>query len=153
MAWKKRRKNPPTQPQPQSLTPKAVATPSEIPPVVKSLMEEAADRVKTELTTTGRIRPKAFFLYDEESPGSTSKIVTVTLSVRSEEQREALRKRVRDKAAAEGARAVVIVHDIRAKQLSMFGVMAETRITASINYVFSAEKKTIERWDMQWNAV
>jgi hypothetical protein len=43
-------------------------------------------------------------------PGAESKIVPVTLSVRSEQQREALRKRVSEKAAAEGVQAVVIVH-------------------------------------------
>lgn len=151
MAWRKRRRTPPAKPQSESPNPRAAVVSSEVPPVLRSLMQEAADRAKTELTTTGRITPKALFLYDEESPGSGSKTVMVTLSVRSEQQREALRKRVRDKAAAEGARAVVIVHDIRAKQLSVLGVIDETQITASINYAFNSQKKTVERWEIAWH--
>jgi hypothetical protein len=152
MVWRKRKKSHPAQPKPRSPESDAAATTSVISPVLKSLMQEGADRAKTELIATGRITPKALFVYDEESPTSGYKIVTVTLSVRSEQQKEALRKRVRDKAAAEGARAVVIVHDVKTKQLSVFGAMAETRMAASVSYVFNTEKKTVDRWEMQWRA-
>ena len=60
---------------------------------------------------------------------------------------------MREKAAAEGARAVVIVHDVTAKHLTIFGVMDESRATASIDYVFNTPKKTVDRWDIEWQPV
>jgi hypothetical protein len=138
------------QPAPASPGVETTTEASEALPILKLLVEEAADLARSELATNGRITPKAVFVYDQASHASRSRIVTVTLSIRSEQQRDALKKRVRDKAAVENARAVVIVHDTDAGQLTIFGATAETRISASISYLFDARNKTVNRWEMQW---
>jgi hypothetical protein len=135
------------QPDPSPGTVKADTTPPEIPPVLKSLLEEVAERLRVELTTNGRVPAKALFVYDE---GAGTKTVSVALSVRSEQQKDATRKRIREKAVQEGARAVVIVHNDRAGILTLSGATADARIGLSIRYVFDAKTKTVTRWDMQW---
>jgi hypothetical protein len=147
---RKKQKKSGVQPPPAPSVASAPGISSEIPPALKSLMEQAADCAKIELASSGKIVPKALFVYDGESPTSAPRTVEVMLSFRNEEQKDALKKRVREKAVEEGAQAVVVVDQIGGQQVSIFGASADARIAASISYQFDVKTKAIDRWDLQW---
>ena len=126
---------------------RAEVNPPEMPLSLRSLLQEVADRAKVELASSGRIAAKAHFVYGDE-PGS--KMVSVALSFRSEQQKDALYKRIREKAAEEGARTIVVVLNDRPGHLTLSAVTAEARIGASVRYLFDGKSKTVTRWEMQW---
>jgi hypothetical protein len=147
MNWRKRKAHKPrvelpdiTAPVPKSASP------------LGSLVQEAADLARRELNDTGRITPRALFVYDDTSRASGTRSVAVALSRRSELQKDAARQRIRDKALREGARAVLVIHEERRGILTIREVTAEARIAASVNYSFDARTKTVTRWDIHWGA-
>jgi hypothetical protein len=121
-------------------------------PKSASLVQEAADLARRELNDTGRITPKALFIYDDTSLASGTRSVVVALSRRSELQKDAVRKRISDKALHEGARAVLVIHEERRGILTILDVTADARIAASVNYSFDTKTKTVNRWDIHWGA-
>jgi hypothetical protein len=123
---------------------------ADIPPELRSLVQEAADLAQRELNDTGKITPKALFVYDDQPLASGTKSVLVTLTNRSELQRDAVRKRIRDKMLHEGAWAVVIMHDEGPGALAVLGMTTEARITALVTYSFDTKTKMVNRWELQW---
>jgi hypothetical protein len=154
MVWRRRKINKPRvePPQPPHVTTPAPKSAPEILPPLRSLVQEAADLARRELNDTGRITPKALFIYDDESLASGTRSVVVALSSRSELQKDAVRKRIRDKAVQEGARAVLVMHEERRGILTILEVTAQARVAASVNYSFDTKTKTVNRWDIQWGA-
>ena len=70
--------------------------------------------MRNELATAGKVRTMACFVYagDRKEDGSTSPTIkTVSLSWKTEFQKELIRKRIRDKAVLEKASAVLVVAD------------------------------------------
>jgi len=124
-----------------------------IPPVLIASVERAADLAKRELTDTGRITPRALFVYDGKTPPSERRITVVSLAWRNEFQKDALRERIRDKALQENARAVVVtgVGSTEGRcRLTLSGMTREAHITATVDYAFDRGTKTIGRWEFQW---
>jgi hypothetical protein len=149
MAWRRRKINKPRV-EPPDVTAPVPKSASGIPLAFRSLVQEAVDLARRELNDTGRITPKALFVYDDESLASGTRSVVVALSNRSELQKDAVRKRIRDKALQEAARAVLVMHEERRGILTILEVTAEPRIAASVNYSFDTKTKTVNRWDIQW---
>ena len=121
-----------------------------IPPFLMASVEKAADIAKRELSDTGRITPKALFVYDEQSD---PRITVVSLNWRSEFEKDALARRLRDKALQENARAVVVmgIQPLEERHLvTLSGVTFETEVAASVDYVFDGATRTIDRWELRW---
>ena len=117
-----------------------------IPPLLMASVEKAADLAKRELIDTGRITPKALFVYDEQSH---PRITVVSLAWRSEFEKDALAKKIRDKAFQEDARAVVVI-GIQPQIVTVSGMTFETEVTASVDYTFDGGTRTIGRWELRW---
>jgi hypothetical protein len=108
-------------------------------------VEKAADLAKRELIDTGRITPKALFVYDEQSH---PRITVVSLAWRSEFEKDALAKKIRDKAFQEDARAVVVI-GIQPSIVTLSGMTFKTEVTASVDYAFDGGTRAIGRWELR----
>ena len=117
-----------------------------IPSFLIASVEKAANLAKRELSDTGRITRKALFVYDEQSH---PRITVVSLAWRSEFEKDALAKKIRDKAFQEDARAVVVI-GIQPQIVTVSGMTFETEVTASIAYTFDGGTRTIGRWELRW---
>jgi len=117
-----------------------------IPLLLSASVEKAEDLAKRELNDTGRITPKALFVYDEQSH---PRITVVSLAWRSEFEKDALAKRIRDKALQEDARAVVVM-EIQPHIVTLSAMTFETEVTASVDYAFDGGTRTIGRWEFRW---
>jgi hypothetical protein len=134
--------------------------------MLRITLEKAADMAKKELASRGRVEPMAVFgyhgeAYAGEAGGDVFK--AVSLVWRTELQKEAVRKRVREKAAAEGAAALVVLTRAAgegggARQrdnadqkgtLVFTGAMPGARGVARVAYVFQKEAKTFASWEMR----
>jgi len=123
------------------------------PPVLVASVEKAADLAKRELTNTGRITPKALFVYDGQTPLSDPRITIVSLAWRNEFQKDVLWRKIRDKALQEDAQAVVVTEigpTGKRGLLTLSGMTREMEITASVDYAFDGGTKTIGRWEFRW---
>ena len=88
----------------------------------KSVCERAADLVKSEVASTGKIRPTAIFVYENEAgtpEASTTKMVSLIWN--GEIQKEALIQRIREKAYMEKASAVLLLAEADPEQRSSPG--------------------------------
>jgi hypothetical protein len=149
MSWRKKKHNGPgvKPPDSKSAVPNVVP---EIPPALRSLVQEAADLARRELNDTGKITARELFVHEDQPLASGTKSVLVTLTNRSELQRDTVRKRIRDKALHEGAWAVVVTYDEKPGTLTVLGMAAEARITVLVTYSFDTKTKTVSRWESQW---
>jgi hypothetical protein len=91
-------------------------------------------------------------------------VKTVALSNRSELQKEAVRKRIREKVAAESISAVILMMDGKkeragrttgnqttvAGSITITGVMPSAGASASVTYTFDKGTKTFTTWDFRW---
>lgn len=123
-----------------------------VPAMIKPLMEETAEVAKAELNETGKITPKAFFVFTDPSTPSVTRKVMVRLSNRSELQRDAARKRIEEKAEHEGARAVLVLYNERPGVLTVVGLADGARAAASVTYTFDQKLKTVGKWEMRWGS-
>ena len=124
-----------------------------IPVVIIASVEGAADRAKRELTDTGKTTPKALFVYDGQVPLSDSMITVVSLAWRTEFLKDALWKKIKDKALQENARAVVVmvIGPVKRKGLlTVYGMTRETEIGAWVGHAFDRDTKTVGRWELRW---
>ena len=140
-----------------------------IPAVLRATLERAAEMAKTALGSHGKAAAMAVFAYKSE-PGQgegdgADEFKTVSLAWRTELQRETIKRRIREKAAAEGASAVVILtgagtEGSRAKKapsqekgvLFFSGAMPNARASARVSYVLEREAKAVTSWEMRISA-
>ena len=128
---------------------------------LKLVVEKAADRVKSEIASTGTVRPAAMFVYESE-PGklnaSTTKIVS--LIWRGEYQKETVIRRVREKAHMEHAAAVLILAKAepeppgsreRQDAFILSGVTPGASLSARVDYAVDTETKSITSWELRWH--
>jgi hypothetical protein len=124
---------------------------------------------KRALAGQGRVAPMAVFAYKGE-PGHTEgdggEFKSVSLVWRTEFQKETIKKRIKEKASAESASAVVILTRAetegaggRAKGSSQqkgvlvfSGATADARASAKVTYVLEKEAKTLSSWEMRLSA-
>ena len=148
-----------TQPEPLTLVPNS-ATPSplsvdvhretETSPVLsdafKGAIEKAAAWSKTGLASEGKIRPMAFFVYEDGS------MKTASLSFKDELHKELLKTRIREKALAENAVTVIILTDMdyEGHKLVLSGVSPGMKGSACVDYNFDKGAKTVTLWKISW---
>jgi hypothetical protein len=151
---------------PSALTPVSHAVDPEVhaPLIVadafKTLFEKAANRAKSEVASTGKIGPTAIFVYEDEArnpEASTTK--TVSLLWNDELHKEALIRRIREKALMEHASAVLTLTEAepesrsrpqRQGMLMLSGVAPGMNLSARVDYVFGNDMKSITSWEMRY---
>ncbi|OPY60561.1 MAG: hypothetical protein A4E57_04424 [Syntrophorhabdaceae bacterium PtaU1.Bin034] len=119
-----------------------------------------------ELVSTGKMAAMAVFVFvngaNPDEPANTS-LKTVSLTWRDEHQKEALKKRVREKAVSEQAHAVVILSDTktnntnkhadassRSGRIIISGITRNLKAGAVITYTLDLKTKTFGSWQMSW---
>lgn len=113
----------------------------------KGIIERAADRARNDLASTGKIRPTAFFVYTD----GTMKVVS--LSFKDRLQKDALIKKIREKALTENASAVLVLTEAEHERHVMTVLSGATpgmSASARVDYSFDKETKTVTSWKMNW---
>jgi hypothetical protein len=111
----------------------------------KGAIEKAADRLRTEMASEGRIKPMAFFLHADGT------MKTVSLSVKDEYQKEGLIRRIQEKVLAENISTVIVLTEIDGEhEMVLSGVSSGMRGSASIDYSFDNTTKTVTSWKITW---
>lgn len=138
-----------------------------VPAALKTSIELAAELAKKELSLYGKVGSMAVFVHPEsvgpegtERPGG---VKTVSLSSRSELQKEAVRKRIREKVIAEAISMVILVADGRKERMGRMqnnaavsgslvitGVMPSANASASVTYSLDRGTKVFTLWDFKW---
>ena len=145
--------SPPPAPAPDRATPSPVAVnvrhetkaPSLLTDVFKGAIEKAFDRSRSELSSKGKMKPMAFFVHADGT------MQTVSLVVRDEHQKDVLIRRIREKALAEDAYAVIILTEMDDKHgVLLSGADSGMRVSARVEYAFDSQKKGAISWKISW---
>ena len=140
-----------------------------LPAVLKAAFERAADMAKRALGSQGKVAPMAVFAYKGEpgrQGGNGEEFKGVSLVWRTELQKETIKRRIKEKASAERASAVVVLTraetegaGARAKASSQqkgvllfSGATPQVRASAKVTYVLEKEAKTLSSWEMHLSA-
>ena len=91
---------------PATVTTRETKTSPVLSDAFKSAIEKAADRSRSELASEGKLRPMAFFVHADGT------MKTVSLSVKDEYQKEALIRRIQEKALAENISTVIVLTEM-----------------------------------------
>ena len=113
----------------------------------KGIFERAADRARDNLATTGKIGPTVFFVYTN----GTMKVLS--FSYKYQLQTEELIRRIREKALAEDASAVLVLteaeHGPQGKAV-LSGVTRGMTASALVEYGFDKKTKIVTSWKISW---
>jgi hypothetical protein len=136
-------------PNPPPATPKEpreARTPPVLPEGFKAAIEKAADRAKVELAAKGKLETMVFFAHED----GTMKIASLIL--RDGQQKEVLIGRIKDKALAENASAVIVLSetDSKRQRATLSGVSPGAKASVHLNYGFDAKTKTVTSWELKW---
>ncbi len=112
----------------------------------KAAIEKAAERAKVELASKGKLDPMVFFAHED----GTMKVAS--LSLRDGQQKEVLIGRIREKALAENACAVLVVHesDPKKRRAVLSGVTQGAKASVHLDYSYDAKTKAVTSWAMKW---
>jgi len=111
----------------------------------KSTIEKAADRSRSELASVGKLKPMAFFV---QADGTMK---TVSFSLKGEYQKDALIRRIREKALAEKISTVIILTERDDEKTAVLsGISPGMKGSASISYSFDNKTKTVTSWKTTW---
>jgi hypothetical protein len=123
-----------------------IKSPPLLTDALKNAIEKAADRSRSELASEGKIKPMAFFVH----PDGTMK--TVSLPLRDGLQKEALIRRILEKALAESAFAVIILTEMENEgyKVVLSGISPGMKASACVDYRFDKESKTVTSWKINW---
>ena len=122
---------------------------------------------KGKLASAGRVGLMAFFVYGEhKEPGPLEATATkaVHLAWRSEFYKELLRRKIREKARAEGPSAVIVLMDAKAEHrnhppdsspprkgtILISGATPRAQGSASLSYAFEHETNSFSFGEMEW---
>jgi hypothetical protein len=109
------------------------------------IFEKAADRVKSDLTSKGKIRTMAFFAYDNGD------MKVVFLPFKNDLQRDLQIERIREKALIEGACAVLALTEVEPMSVAMLsGETSGERASALLRYGFGEGTKDPASFKMSW---
>jgi hypothetical protein len=146
--------SPPSTLAPDSATPSPIAvgiyhetkTSPLLPDAFKGAIEKAADRSRSELASEGKIKPMAFFVHADGT------MKTVSFFLRDAHQKEDLIRRIREKALAEKAFAVMILTEMDhgRHETLLSAVSPGARVSARVDYSFDNETKTVTSWKISW---
>jgi hypothetical protein len=121
-----------------------------VPSILRAAVEKAAAMAKNDLGSAGKITPAALFVYGSIADPEATRTTTVSLYWRNELQKEAVRRRIREKALLEGACAVVVLNTEDRVLLISGRTSTNTGITASVDYLCESDAQVVSRWDLQW---
>jgi hypothetical protein len=109
-------------------------------------IEKAADWSRTGLALEGKIRPMVFFVHADGT------MKTVSLSFKDELHKELLKTRIREKALAENAIAVIILTEMdnEKHKVVLSGVSSGMKASAYVDYGLDNGSKTITSWKINW---
>ena len=122
---------------------------TKIPPLLsdafKNTIDKAADRSRSELLSEGKIKPMAFFVHADGT------MKAVSLSLKDEYQREAVMRRIREKALAENISTVIVLTEMDDGHTAVLsGVSSGIRGSARVDYSFNNTTKTVTSWKITW---
>jgi len=140
-----------------------------LPAVLKAAFERAADMAKRALGSQGTVAPMAVFAYRGEPghrEGNGDEFKSVSLVWRTELQKETIKRRIKEKASAERASAVVVLTRAETEgagaqakassqqkgMLVFSGATPHVRASAKVTYVLEKEAKTLSSWEMRVSA-
>jgi len=111
----------------------------------KGAIEKAADW-PCHRASEGTIKPMAFFVHADNT------MKTVYLSFKDEYHTESLVQRIREKALAENAFAVIALTEMdnEGHTVVLSGVSPGMKVSARINYTLDTESKTVNSWKINW---
>jgi hypothetical protein len=114
--------------------------------VFKSTIEKAADRLRSELVSEGKLKPMVFFV---DADGAMK---TVSLSVKDDEyQKEALIRRIREKVSAENISTVITLTEVDNEHGAVLsGVSPDMKGSARVDYSFDNKTKSVTSWRVSW---
>jgi len=119
--------------------------PSPLTDAFKKVFEKAVDRARNDLLSSGKIGPAVFFVYANGMMNSGS------LSFKDELHEELLKRKVREKALAENASAVILLTEgERPGTIILSGTAPGMRASARVDYVFDKDKRAITSWEPHW---
>jgi hypothetical protein len=112
----------------------------------KGAIEKAADWSRTGLASEGKIRPMVFFVHADGT------MKTVSLTFKDELHKELLKTRIREKALAENAIAVIILTEMdnEGHKVVLSGVSPGMKASAYVDYGLDSGSKTITSWKINW---
>jgi hypothetical protein len=112
----------------------------------KGAMEKAAEWPRSELVSRRTIKPMVFFVHADGVMNA------VYLSLKDEYHKESLIRRIREKALAENAFAVIILSekDLEGHTVVLSGVSPGIKASAHVSYSLDTESKTITSWKINW---
>jgi hypothetical protein len=112
----------------------------------KGAIEKAADWSRTGLASEGKIRPMGFFAHGDGT------MKAVSLSFKDELHKELLKTRIREKALAEQAVAVIILTEMDNEEhkVILSGVSPGMKTSAYVDYGLDNGSKTITLWKINW---
>jgi hypothetical protein len=120
-------------------------TPPPLSDAFKSTIEKAADRSRNELVSEGKIKPMAFFAHADGS------MKTVSFSLKGEYQKDALIRRIREKALEENISIVIVLSEIDNEHgMLLSGVSPDMKGSARVDYSFDNKTKTVTSWKITW---
>jgi hypothetical protein len=113
----------------------------------RGVFERAADRARDNLASAGKVGPTVFFVYTD----GTMKVLS--FSYKYQLQTEELIRRIREKALAENASAVLVL--TQAEQgpqgkAVLSGVTSGMTASALVEYGFDKKTKIVTSWKMSW---
>ena len=112
----------------------------------KGAIEKVADWSRTGLASEGKIRPMVFFVHVDGT------MKAVSLSFKGELHKELLKTRIREKALAENAIAIIILTEMdnEGHKVVLSGVSPGMKACAQVDYRFDNESKTVISWKISW---
>jgi len=122
-----------------------IPVPSPLTDAFKEVFEKAVDRVRNELVSSGKLGSAVFFVY------INGMMNVGTLFFKDELHEGLLKKKVREKALAENASAVIVLTEgKRPGTIMLSGTAPGLRASVRVDYVFDKDTKAITSWEPHW---
>ncbi|HOW53870.1 MAG TPA: hypothetical protein PLR60_04365 [Syntrophorhabdaceae bacterium] len=119
--------------------------PSPFTDTIKKVFEKAVDRARNELLSSGKIGLAVFFVY------ANGMMNVGRLFFKDKLHEELLKRRIREKALAENASAVLLLTEGgRPGTILLSGTAPGMRVSACVDYVFDKNTKAITSWEPHW---
>lgn len=102
--------------------------------------------MKTELASKGKIETMVFFAHEDGN------MKVANLVTRDGQQREVLIRRIKEKALAENAFAVMVLNETDSKKhkVVLTAVTPGAKAAVHLDYTYDAKAKSVTSWEMRW---
>jgi hypothetical protein len=134
---------------PAPAVPRAPQKPKAQPPAneaFRTAIEKASERAKTELAAKGKLDTMVFFAHEDGA------MKMANLIMRDGQQKEVLIQRIKEKAHAENAFAVMVLNETDPKRhkVVLTAVTPGAKTSVHLDYAYDAKTKTVTSWDLKW---